>query len=110
MKFLLVVAFLSMAACRAPVRDPEEPAEIPSTDEYEVKSSAERDLDCARDDIEVGMANEPHVYVAVGCGRSGRYTISCSSSPSSSAETCRAWPVEEESGYEDEETESEDED
>jgi|SRR5688572_8682835 len=98
----LVLALLVITACTASSRDPEEPTEISSLDRSEVLSSAERHLDCARDDIEVGQTVEQDVYVATGCGRTGRFKISCtmSSHSSSSGESCTAWPIEEESPYE----------
>jgi len=106
MKLLAVLALLAAAACGAPSnRDPEEPTPISATDESEVLTAAERDLDCARDDIQVGHADgdEADTYVATGCGRTGRYEVSCTeaSGPSSGhGSSCSARAIEEESAIE----------
>lgn len=80
-----------------------------SIDEATVKTSAEQDLDCFRDDIEVARTDEDgtEVFVATGCGRTGRYTVSCTHSRHT--EDCTADRVEEESGLEDEPVETEEE-
>lgn len=105
MKLLVLLAALAVTACAPSNRDPDEPAPISSSDESEVLTAAERDFDCARDDIQVGKADgdEGDTYVATGCGRSQRYEVSCteaSGSSGSHGSSCTARAIEEESAIE----------
>lgn len=93
----LVVPFVLLVACAPAVRDPEEP--ITHKDDREVRQAAERDLDCAPEDITVARVDDPdrEVFVAAGCGVSRKYTVSCSTSRGT--ETCNAWVVDDEDDH-----------
>lgn len=100
----LIVALLAGASgCVVRTSGASEPSAVPISEEHAVQRSAEEDLDCASDEINVGAidGDEAHVYVATGCGRSAHYRVSCTSSSrslSSHGETCTAYAIDEDDG------------
>ena len=96
----IVGLLIGASGCVARSSGASEPSTVPISEEHAVQQSAEDDLDCASDEIEVGVmdGDEAHVYVATGCGRAAPYRVSCTrssrSSLSSGSESCTAYPIE----------------